>query len=331
MRPILVFVSALLLMLTACHRTGERAPATSRGSVNDLSFQLEACRKEHERQVSSAEVQTLRAELRRYAGLADQDASRQADMQRAMDVYSQGVCLIHGIFTLNERRDEQLVPATDAEGNPLRLEYLGSGFLVSESGHIVTNRHVAEPWWNNETVTPLLQRGLEPAFMQLTATFPSHAPITVDPATIHVSNEVDLAVFTASVRDIPVLPLSDRDPTEFRGQRLMLMGYPTGLSALIARAEPDIVAEALAEATDATTLIDALSKRKAITAVITHGTLNDATTHKLIYDAVTTSGGSGGPVFGPDGEVIGVNYAILRDFQGSNFGVPIRFVRPLLP
>ena len=77
--------------------------------------------------------------------------------------------------------------------------------------------------------------------------------------------------------------------------------------------------------------IRALSKRAAITPAATHGTLNDVTAHKLIYDAVTTSGGSGGPVFGPDGEVIGVNFAILRDFTGSNFGVPIRLVRPLIP
>ena len=84
------------------------------------------------------------------------------------------------------------------------------------------------------------------------------------------------------------------------------------------------------EASDTTTLISALSTRSAITPVATHGTLNDATVHKLIYDAVPTSGGSGGPVFGPDGEVIGVKFAVLRDFQGSNFGVPIRFVRPLI-
>ena len=51
----------------------------------------------------------------------------------------------------------------------------------------------------------------------------------------------------------------------------------------------------------------------------------------LIYDAITTSGGSGDPVFGLDGTVIGVNFAIMRDFQGSNFGVPIRYARKLLP
>lgn len=110
----------------------------------------------------------------------------------------------------------------------------------------------------------------------------------------------------------------------------MLLGYPTGLAALLARADPSVAAAALEEAHDTASLILALSRRHAIAPVITHGTLSDVTTRQLIYDAVTTSGGSGGPVFGPDGEIIGVNFAILRDFQGSNFGVPIRFARPLL-
>lgn len=335
-RSIRVFSSAVLLalplILTGCVHDSVKSSGKSRGTRADIGTQLEACRREHERQVSNTAVEALRADLRRYAELANQDALRQRAMQQAMDEYARGVCLIHGIFTLYERRDQESVQVTDAEGEPLTLDYLGSGFLVSQHGHILTNRHVAEPWWNNENVAPLMQRGFEPAFIRLTVTFPSKAPIPVDPATIHVSAEgVDLAVLRVQIEDVPALPLSSRDPRELRGQRLMLLGYPTGLSALLARAEPDVVAAALTEARDTTTLIAALSSRSAITPVITHGTLNDATDYKLIYDAVTTSGGSGGPVFGPDGDVIGVNFAILRDFQGSNFGVPIRFSRSLIP
>lgn len=334
-RQTLVFGSTLLvavpLVLTGCLRDGRQALSASHGPADDLRAQLKACRREHERQVSSAELEALKAELHRYAGLADEDVRRRVAMQRAMDEYARGVCLIHGIFTLYERGDEGLVQAADTEGNPLALEYLGSGFLVSERGDILTNRHIAEPWWNNDTVAPLLQRGLEPAFVRLTVTFPGRDSIAVDPKTIRVRDDgVDLAVLRVHVPNAPVLPLSSRDPKELRGQRLMLLGYPTGLSALLARAEPDVVSDALAEANDTTTLISALSKRSVIVPVITHGTLNDATEYKIIYDAITTSGGSGGPVFGPDGDVIGVNFAVLRDFQGSNFGVPIRFVRSLI-
>ncbi|HKQ47538.1 MAG TPA: S1C family serine protease [Phycisphaerae bacterium] len=261
-----------------------------------------------------------------------EETLRRESMRRVMDTYAQGVCLIHGVFTFHDRRGATSAPVKDSEEKPVELEYLGSGFLVSEHGHVVTNRHVAEPWWNNERIAPLVAAGLEPAFIHLTATFPNHEPIPIDPQTIRVSAEdVDVAVFTISASDVPVLPLSDHDPRELRGEPLMLLGYPTGLSALLARADPDVASAVLAEANDTTTMIAALSRRHAISPVITHGTLSDVTNYQLIYDAVTTSGGSGGPVFGPDGEVIGVNFAILRDFQGSNFGVPIGFARPLLP
>lgn len=300
-------------------------------SVTDLQRQLETCRRQHAAQVSTDEIDVLRAELRRHSVMMEDEARRHAAMQRVMDTYSRGVCLIHGVFTMNERRDGGVAPAADANGTPLRLEYLGSGFLVTADGQIVTNRHVAEPWWNNDTVAPLLAAGLEPVFVELTVTFPGHQPVTVDPRTIRVSSEgVDVAVLIAEVRDVPPLPLAERDPHELRGQRLMLLGYPTGLAALLARADPEIASAALAEARDTTMLIDALSRRRAIAPVITHGTLSEVTGHQLIYDAVTTAGGSGGPVFGPDGEVIGVNFAVLRDFQGSNYGVPVRFVRTML-
>ncbi len=45
--------------------------------------------------------------------------------------------------------------------------------------------------------------------------------------------------------------------------------------------------------------------------------------HRREHEAQTTHGGSGGPVFNSSGKVIGVNVAILADFSGSNFAVPI--------
>ena len=51
----------------------------------------------------------------------------------------------------------------------------------------------------------------------------------------------------------------------------------------------------------------------------------DVLPDKIVYDAQTTSGGSGGPLFNDQGQVIGINFAILRDFGGSNFAIPVRF------
>ena len=51
---------------------------------------------------------------------------------------------------------------------------------------------------------------------------------------------------------------------------------------------------------------------------------------KIVYDAQTTSGGSGGPLFNPEGKAIGINYAMLEDFGGSNFGIPARYAERLL-
>jgi len=50
----------------------------------------------------------------------------------------------------------------------------------------------------------------------------------------------------------------------------------------------------------------------------------------LVYDAQTTSGGSGGPVIGLNGKVVGVNYAILNGFAGASFAVPAYNARELL-
>ena len=73
-----------------------------------------------------------------------------------------------------------------------------------------------------------------------------------------------------------------------------------------------------------------LAHRQLIRPVNTQGHIGDVLSDKIIYDAQTTSGGSGSPLFNADGKVIAVNVAMLRDFGGSNFAIPVRFAKALL-
>ncbi|MDD1633958.1 MAG: trypsin-like peptidase domain-containing protein, partial [Methylococcaceae bacterium] len=73
-----------------------------------------------------------------------------------------------------------------------------------------------------------------------------------------------------------------------------------------------------------------LARRQLIRPLATQGHLGDILPNRLAYDASTTLGGSGGPVFNQRGKVIGINTAILPEFGGASFGVPISFAGELL-
>jgi S1-C subfamily serine protease len=81
---------------------------------------------------------------------------------------------------------------------------------------------------------------------------------------------------------------------------------------------------------DSKRVMEELARRHLINPVVTQGHVGDVLPDKIVYDAQTTSGGSGGPLFNDQGQVIGINFAILRDFGGSNFAVPARYARRLL-
>jgi hypothetical protein len=73
-------------------------------------------------------------------------------------------------------------PTTDEHNNPLlsltgngpevHLDVFGTGFLASASGQILTNHHVAEPWWQNDDLKEMLDQGLEPVTADMTASPP---------------------------------------------------------------------------------------------------------------------------------------------------------------
>ncbi len=152
---------------------------------------------------------------------------------------------------------------------PRRSEALGSGFVVSEDGYIVTNNHVIEgadeieiEFYSGERLTAKL--------------------VGTDPNT-------DIALLKVeSEEPLPFVAFGDSDLMRV-GDWVMAMGNPLGQGFSVSAG---IVS----------------ARNRALS-----GTYDDF----IQTDAAINRGNSGGPLFNMDGQVIGVNTAILSPNGGS--------------
>jgi S1-C subfamily serine protease len=132
-------------------------------------------------------------------------------------------------------------------------------------------------------------------------------------------------------RKIPVLPLDGSGGGAVAGQPVVVVGYPTGLEAILAKADSSVVQEILtSHGTNSDRVTEALSRKGLIRPSTTQGHIGDVTRTDIVFDAPTTQGGSGGPVFNKSGQVIAVEYAVLSKFGGNSFGLPVRHALELL-
>lgn len=277
-------------------------------------------------------------------------SSNLASPESVIRSYAPSVCLIHVSVGFLDKTSGQPLryggigpdgPYKDSAGNivytlegrgpEVREDFFGTGFIVGPD-RILTNHHVAQPWWENEELGHVAQQGLQPAVATMTAYFPeSQTGIHVEIA--EISKDADLALLTGNLSQLKraTFKLDPRKEAAVSGQSLISLGYPTGLSAILARASESSVQEIVkVTAGDPKSVMDELAKRGLIRPTVTQGHIGDVLADRLVFDAQTTSGGSGGPLINQAGEVVGVTYAIVRGFGGSNFGVPIRFAEPLL-
>lgn len=297
-------------------------------------------------------VSALRGQLSAVEARLQRLESEGTVAQTIIQSYERSVCLIHVVVGFRDRATRLPLhyagitstgePITDEHNNPLlgitgsgpevHLDVFGTGFLVSDKGQILTNHHVAEPWWQNDDLKQMIDQGVDPTIVEMTAYFPS-IPHGLPLSTEKISTDADVAVLKGNVSELGVrsVAFAEGRRSAVSGGAVVLLGYPTGLDAILARTgEETLQSIATASKGDPKQVVEELAHRHLIRPVVTQGHIGDILPDKIIYDAQTTSGGSGGPLFNSEGKVIGVNFAMVRDFGGSNFAIPIVYAKDLL-
>ncbi|CAN5405194.1 hypothetical protein BH20ACI1_BH20ACI1_06930 [soil metagenome] len=278
--------------------------------------------------------------------------------------YGNGVCLIVGVYDLVDRKSgktlrypnpqdfqpsqfepppsEEQIPSemgqmgltTEGSGSAVEYDFIGTGFYVGD-GFILTNRHVLQPWEEDDLVKQMMKEANGRArIKRLVIYFPNYPqpfPLKIR----QMGSREDLAVGSIdedSVSpDIPILPL-DADSTAVSvGKTVVTMGYPNGPDRLLAMVD-DEEAKSINSRFGGSrqSLINFLAQSRKIVPLTTQGAITDLDARRIVHDAKTAEGGSGAPLFGQTGKVIGVNFGVFTESNAANMAIPIRFAIDLL-
>jgi len=169
-----------------------------------------------------------------------------------------------------------------------RLEQsLGSGVIVDQEGHVITNHHVID---KAAVIRAQLADGR-----------------IADARVVGKDPDTDLAVLQLDLKkDIPVMPLGHSDRLRV-GDIVLAIGNPVGLSQTVTQG-----------------IVSATGRAQ----------LGVATYENFIQtDAPINVGNSGGALINTNGELIGINTAVLAKnlgVEGIGFAIPVNLVRGVM-
>jgi len=216
---------------SSADRLEDFARSLTRTSLSDAAQRLEQLE-----QRSEASIRIIAEATRSIVFLQGAFAFRDSESKRMLRyaVNDEG----NPLFTL---RGQPLL-TLEGDGEVAESRFTGTGFVVSKSGAILTNRHVALPWEEDSSLEALVAEGIEPVLIKLVGYLPDiEAAFPVE--LLKASDNADLAVLLCSevVSGLPQLKLSMH--TSAPGDEVIVMGYPTGMRSMLAQTGDDFLAE----------------------------------------------------------------------------------------
>jgi hypothetical protein len=280
--------------------------------------------------------------------------------------YGSGVCLIVGVYDLVDRNNGRVLrypdpqslrpnpyepqsteetgpqntPATqqglttEGNGSPVEYDFIGTGFHAG-GGYIVTNKHVLQPWTEDDLVKQMLRDSNGRArIKRLVIYFPNYPqPFPLKVRELGGREDVAIASIDPATMptDIPALPIEEDSAAATIGKTVVTMGYPSGPDRLLAMVDDDEAKSINSRfGNSRQNLINFLAQSRKIVPLTTQGAITDLDARRIVHDAKTAEGGSGAPLFGQTGKVIGVNFGVFTENTAANMAVPVRFALDLL-
>lgn len=172
----------------------------------------------------------------------------------------------------------------------------GSGVIISEDGYIVTNNHV-------------ISNGGDGVADEITVTLSNKK--TYKAKVIGKDPSSDIAVLKVDGNNLPYMIYGNSDNVKL-GQWVLAVGYPLTL-----------------ETTVTAGIVSAKGR-----AIGINGRQSDTPIESFIQtDAAVNQGNSGGALISTDGQLIGINSAILAPsgtYAGYSFAIPVNLVRKIV-
>ncbi len=174
------------------------------------------------------------------------------------------------------------------QDDPPTQEGIGSGFIATEEGHIVTNEHVVE--------------GADDILVTIKG-FEEQKEAEI----IWADRSLDLAVLEVDTEEkLDPIPLGNSDEIR-QGDWAVAIGNPVGFEYTVTFG----VISALERPIEVPTREGDLRRYQNL----------------IQTDAAINPGNSGGPLVNIDGEVIGINTAVATHAQGIGFAIPVNEVK----